>query len=239
VFKFSQPTAFDKLLKFSNVENLIQERQYDSALVILDSAMRQREVYERDWDKLIAMRNSVLKSKYEKEKAADNIFAECVALMKEFRFDEAFAKSEQATAADAVHANDKQFFEQFKADITAARDSFAQNKTFKMPFSHRVKSGETLGNIAARYGMKVSDIKKLNHLSADWIKEGQNIVVWTSAESQIHTVGQGESITAIARKYGMSIKNFKYINQLENDIIKAGQKVKVVMVHEPRTQKEQ
>jgi LysM repeat protein len=150
--------------------------------------------------------------------------------MKEFRFDEAYAKCEQANAAGAVNPRDKEFFEQFKSKVMLTRDSFATQKNFFMPFTHRVRAGETLGIIAAKYFMTVNDIKKLNHISADWIREGQNLTVWVKAKPVTHLVEQGESITAIARKYNMTVKNFKFINHLESDVIKKGQKLRAVNI---------
>jgi membrane-bound lytic murein transglycosylase D len=43
---------------------------------------------------------------------------------------------------------------------------------------HRVKSGETLGHIAGKYGVGVSDIKRWNGLRSDMIRVGQRIVVY-------------------------------------------------------------
>lgn len=43
---------------------------------------------------------------------------------------------------------------------------------------HRVKSGDTLGHIASKYGVRVSDIKRWNGLTSDMINIGQKIVVY-------------------------------------------------------------
>ncbi len=43
---------------------------------------------------------------------------------------------------------------------------------------HRVKSGETLGHIAGKYGVGVSEIKRWNGLKSDMIRVGQRIVVY-------------------------------------------------------------
>jgi len=44
--------------------------------------------------------------------------------------------------------------------------------------THRVKSGETLGHIAGKYGVRVSEIKRWNGLKSDVIRVGQRIVVY-------------------------------------------------------------
>jgi membrane-bound lytic murein transglycosylase D len=43
---------------------------------------------------------------------------------------------------------------------------------------HKVKSGETLGHIAGKYGVRVSEIKRWNELRTDMIQIGQRIVVY-------------------------------------------------------------
>ncbi|HCY25344.1 MAG TPA: lytic transglycosylase, partial [Cryomorphaceae bacterium] len=43
---------------------------------------------------------------------------------------------------------------------------------------HRVKSGETLGHIAGKYGVGVSDIKRWNGLRSDMIRIDQRILVY-------------------------------------------------------------
>src|SRR5690606_18810778 len=42
---------------------------------------------------------------------------------------------------------------------------------------HKVSSGETLGTIASRYGMSVSDLQRLNGLSSTKIYVGQRLKV--------------------------------------------------------------
>lgn len=44
--------------------------------------------------------------------------------------------------------------------------------------THRVSSGETLGHIANKYGVRVSEIKRWNGLSGDMIRIGQRLVVY-------------------------------------------------------------
>ncbi len=46
------------------------------------------------------------------------------------------------------------------------------------PTTHRVLSGETLGHIANKYGVRVSEIKRWNGLSGDMIRIGQRLVVY-------------------------------------------------------------
>ena len=43
--------------------------------------------------------------------------------------------------------------------------------------THKVKKGETLGRIASRYGVTVTQLKKWNNLKSTNLKAGQHIVI--------------------------------------------------------------
>ena len=44
--------------------------------------------------------------------------------------------------------------------------------------TYTIRSGDTLGGIAARYKVKVSDLKRWNGLSGDFIREGRKLVIY-------------------------------------------------------------
>lgn len=44
--------------------------------------------------------------------------------------------------------------------------------------SYTIKKGDTLGGIAARYHVKVSDLKKWNNLKSDLIRDGRKLVIY-------------------------------------------------------------
>jgi membrane-bound lytic murein transglycosylase D len=56
-------------------------------------------------------------------------------------------------------------------------------ETTVAPKYHVVKRGETLGGIAARYRVSVSDLKRWNKLRSDVIRQGQRLVVGQSAKT--------------------------------------------------------
>ena len=70
--------------------------------------------------------------------------------------------------------------------IYAVAASYFESRASTMPeftqmnerTTHRVKSGETLGHIAGKYGVGVSEIKRWNGLTSDMIRVGQRIVVY-------------------------------------------------------------
>ena len=113
---------------------------------------------------------------------------------------------------------------------------------------HRVKGGDVLGKISARYGVRISDIKKWNNLRSNTIRVGQRLNIWLlpsqqkKAEQRLaykapvkpkpitdgktYVVQPGDTLWDISRKFqGLSIERLKSINNLQNSKIKPGQKL--------------
>jgi len=96
-----------------------------------------------------------------------------------------------------------------------------------------VKEGETLSEIADRYGMSTNQLMKLNGLSnADHVESGQTLSVpgrnGTSSGSVSGsgrvTVQDGETLSEIAERQGMSVQQLMKLNGLSNaDHVESGQ----------------
>jgi membrane-bound lytic murein transglycosylase D len=123
--------------------------------------------------------------------------------------------------------------------------------------TYKVRSGDVLGIIAQRYGVKVSAIKQWNNLYSDRINIGQELVIYISKSkttkditypiveskkevvetspqpgkgtSQSYIVKTGDSLWLIARKFpGVSAENIMEWNGI-SDKISPGQKLKIYM----------
>lgn len=112
---------------------------------------------------------------------------------------------------------------------------------------YKVKSGDVLGSIAIRHGVKVSEIKKWNNLRGDVIRTGQRLNIWvrgTSSNSlasttrkttqtitdvngrKTYVVQPGDTLWDISKKFnGLSIEKIKSLNKLSNSKIQPGQKL--------------
>ncbi|MEM7106653.1 MAG: LysM peptidoglycan-binding domain-containing protein [Bacteroidota bacterium] len=110
---------------------------------------------------------------------------------------------------------------------------------------YRVRSGDVLGKIAQRYGVRVSDLKKWNNLRGNTIRIGQRLNVWQKEGyqppvfnqerseqvivlngQQTYTVQPGDTLWDISRMFeGLSIEKIKRLNKLNNNKIKPGQKL--------------
>ena len=123
-----------------------------------------------------------------------------------------------------------------------------------MAITYKVRSGDVLGLIAQRNGVKVSSIKKWNKLNSDRINIGQELVLYVpkskgavvKEEKEVevievqktepkpgkgtytsYTIKDGDSLWLIARKFpGVSSENIMEWNGI-NDKIKPGQVLKV------------
>lgn len=113
---------------------------------------------------------------------------------------------------------------------------------------HVVKSGETLGGIALKYKVKVSDIQGWNRLRGTVIRKGQRLEIYpggsykgssvsshsSSGSSKVyHTVRSGETLGSIAMKYKVSVANLRSWNGIKGDMIRLGQKLVIYSKNAP------
>ena len=115
---------------------------------------------------------------------------------------------------------------------------------------HLVDRGETLGTIARKYDVSISDIKDWNNIEDNMVQLGAKIIVGkryvvssdvknSSAkkenlaandrdEVKLYYVKKGDSLFSIAKKYpGVSISDLKKWNGIKNESLKAGMKLKI------------
>jgi membrane-bound lytic murein transglycosylase D len=120
---------------------------------------------------------------------------------------------------------------------------------------YKVRSGDVLGSIAIRHGVKVADIKKWNNLSGNVIRTGQRLNIWTKQStkssvvasgktktktkntnivtadikgSKTYVVQPGDTLWDITQKFnGLTIEKIKKLNKLSNNKIQPGQKLVV------------
>jgi membrane-bound lytic murein transglycosylase D len=65
---------------------------------------------------------------------------------------------------------------------------------------HRVGKGQVLGNIAARYQVKVSDIRRWNGLRTQLIKSGQRLIIWKKDKRVFKAALSEEATTSAGSK---------------------------------------
>lgn len=109
--------------------------------------------------------------------------------------------------------------------------------------TYKVKKGDTLGKIAARYHVTVNQLKKWNHLRTTNLSIGQKIRIYkggpspTASSSQsassnelnytTYTVKSGDSLFTIAKRYpGMTAERIMKFNGIGSNI-KPGMKLRI------------
>lgn len=108
-----------------------------------------------------------------------------------------------------------------KTKPSAKKTSSSQST--RVTITHKVRSGEYLGKIAAKYKVSTSSIRSLNKLKSDTLFVGQKLKVSIVAPVKKHTVKRGEFLGKIATKYGVSVSSIRAVNKLRSDKLAVGQ----------------
>ena len=113
---------------------------------------------------------------------------------------------------------------------------------------YKVRSGDYLGKISRRYGVRVSQIKKWNGLRSNNLKIGQRLTIYPrkpyvapststkkasiskplSGNVTTYTVQGGDSLWSISQKFpGVSVQNIKDWNDISGTNLKPGMTLKI------------
>ncbi|MDD7885941.1 LysM peptidoglycan-binding domain-containing protein [Flavivirga sp. 57AJ16] len=113
---------------------------------------------------------------------------------------------------------------------------------------YKVRSGDYLGKISRRYGVRVSDIKKWNGLRSNNLRIGQRLTIYPrkpyvapptsvkkptkvkpiSGDVVTYVVENGDSLWSISQKFpGVSVQNIKDWNGISGNKLKPGMKLKI------------
>ncbi|MFQ3225108.1 MAG: LysM repeat protein [Lentimonas sp.] len=120
---------------------------------------------------------------------------------------------------------------------TLAQQLFAQTSVT----DYIVQKGDTLGHIALRHGVRISELKQLNLLNSDTVRIGQTLkvpsnstsVASSAASTSIHIVQQGDTLGHIALQHGTTISAIKHANKLKSDLVRMGQKLQIPAGNSP------
>ncbi|MGC9140751.1 MAG: LysM peptidoglycan-binding domain-containing protein [Caldimicrobium sp.] len=115
---------------------------------------------------------------------------------------------------------------------------------------HVVKRGESLKDIAQKYGVTIEDIKNWNNLKKSKIYAGQKLVIKKTISSEpekvkvekespkkrpkeiIYTVKPGETLSQIAKSFGVSEEEIIKLNNLKNNQVRSRQRLLIRLPEE-------
>ena len=114
----------------------------------------------------------------------------------------------------------------------------------KSKTTYRVRSGDYLGKVARKFGVRVSQLKQWNGLRSNNLKIGQRLTIYprnpnisssnkvssTKPKKVINTAGkstykvrEGDSLWSISQKFpGISVQNIKEWNDISSNKLKIG-----------------
>ncbi|WP_339833850.1 transglycosylase SLT domain-containing protein [uncultured Flavobacterium sp.] len=115
---------------------------------------------------------------------------------------------------------------------------YKETKTKSKLAYHSVRRGESLGLIAQKYDVSVTELKKWNNLRSSTIKAGNKLKIYSTKEDNskssrstgttTYIVRNGDSLYTIAKKYpGVSTDDLKKWNDISGDNIHPGMKLKI------------
>lgn len=103
--------------------------------------------------------------------------------------------------------------------------------------THRVRPGETLSGIAARYGTSVTRLARMNDLTdPNFIVAGQKLRVPGSDKTALtYRVRSGDNLSSISGKHGVSMDRIVKANKIaDRNLIVVGQRLKIPGRHPAR-----
>lgn len=98
------------------------------------------------------------------------------------------------------------------------------------PVTYEVRPGDTISEIAVRYGVGTSDIRRWNRISGSRIRAGQELTIYSDDENagtQTYQVRYGDSLSVIANRHGITVRQLKQWNDLSGNTIRPGQELQV------------
>ena len=95
-----------------------------------------------------------------------------------------------------------------------------------------VKPGDTLWGISNQFGVSVTELARLNNVTADTLQIGRVLIIPSTSGINpnnmfIYTVKKGDSLYSIAKKYNTTVNNIIDINNLTNTSLYIGQQLRI------------
>lgn len=92
--------------------------------------------------------------------------------------------------------------------------------------NYKVKSGETLGGISRKFGLKnISTLIAVNNISnVRQVYSGQTLKI-PSTDGLVHKVAAGNTLEGISAKYGIAVEDILDVNDLDSQVLVLNQEI--------------
>ncbi len=111
--------------------------------------------------------------------------------------------------------------------------AYTEPATDRRPSSYRIRSGDTLSEIADRFGLEVADIRRWNQMTSNLLIAGDKLVLTPPTmqdgeRALVYNVQRGDTLFEIASLYRISIDEIRSWN-LDSDlsIIRPGDRLRI------------
>ncbi len=147
--------------------------------------------------------------------------------------------------------NEKEIYAHVQAELDKREKPMPQLFEQESRTTYKVRSGDYLGKVARKYGVRVSDIKKWNGLRSNNLRVGQNLKIYSrnasasstnstpktetsvskaiaSTDMKTYKVRQGDSLWSISQKFsGVSVDDIKKWNDISGTHLIVGTTLKI------------
>ena len=123
--------------------------------------------------------------------------------------------------------------------IPGAKGSYASSNNSSSngkPSKYKVRSGDTLGGIAEKHGVRLASLKSANNISGSSIRVGQTLVIPNGNHSSSkssnggpvsYKVKSGDTLWRIANKHNVTVANLKKWNNLKSNSLSPGKRLTI------------
>ncbi len=236
-----RPTDFFSIsAQFDNMINLLNSRQtiVETALQLLAQDLslenyNRQYISSANFDRLqvfipkrvkdLVVKNNKSGIEREKEQQIKSLEKEIQSLEKEI------SKKKNRAAQEKIRTNLG-----VNTPTTTPAGSGVEKGNTQMPVDeeesftyHVVQQGESLSELASRYGVSRGQIMSMNNMTSGDITPGQSLVIrkTTPISKKYHTVKAGETLYSIAKKYGVNMSKLREVNNLQNRSLSPGQQI--------------
>jgi membrane-bound lytic murein transglycosylase D len=126
------------------------------------------------------------------------------------------------------------------SDYVASKESRISNSNTNL-YKYKVKRGDTIGEIAEKFGVSTQLVRKWNKISGNRIVAGRTLKIYSNNNSpsygdktskntsnvNYYKIKSGDAISSIAEKYSVKISDIQKWNNLSDHKILAGQTLKI------------